>query len=224
MTVTLHNIPQGTEQWHADRDDKYTGSNAYKLLGMFGASEYARAKQTGFGGNFYTKRGHRLEDQAIQLYERIYRTTVARPGYVTNSKYPSSLYSPDGIDVQEDRAILDIEENDTLTLARLPGVYLLLEVKSFVGKSYDRIFDHGPDLKILAQVHYGFFVTGLRHGRLIIYNPRYAKKFFEDEHGVQTPNPEYSPARAIKVFDINYDSAINNNFKRILAPKEGNYA
>jgi hypothetical protein len=218
--ITIHNTPQGTEKWHIDREGRYTGSNAYKLLGMFGASEYAKAKRSAFVGNFYTKRGHRLENQAIALYERIYNTKVARPGYFTNDAYPDCLYSPDGVDTVNMYEALYNSETDQWevnTLKRLPKEHVLLEVKCFVGKSYDDLYNNGPDIKILAQIHFGMVISGLRHARLIIFNPRYAKKYFEDENGVQTLNPDYNPQRAIKVFEIRRDVAIQNNFKRILA-------
>ena len=222
MSILIHNTPQGTEKWHTDREGMYTGSNAYKLLGIFGASEYAKAVQTGFTGNFYTKRGHRLEEQAVSLYERIYDTKVARPGYISNDKYPTSLYSPDGIDCVADN--IDptylCDEDQTVSAVRLPSKHILVEIKSFVGESYMAVYNSGPDIKILAQIHYGMFVTGLRRARLMIFNPQFAKKFFEDENGVQTPNPDYDPAKATKFFDIKYKADINNNFKRILAPAQ----
>lgn len=221
--IAIHNTPQGTEKWHIDRQGKYTGSNAYKLLGMFGATEYAKAIRSTFGGNFFTKRGHRLEDQAILLYERIYDTVVARPGYITNNAYPTCLFSPDGIDTAKEYQTIyqsPGDEWEVVELRSLPGEHILIEVKSFVGKSYQNIYDNGPDIKILAQIYFGMLISGLRHARLVIYNPRFAKKTWEDENGFVLDNPEYNPAKALKVFDIKWNRDIINNFKRILAPKE----
>jgi hypothetical protein len=77
--------------------DRYTGQNAHKLLRYTGAikivdgvaSAYALNEITGFGGNFFTRRGHKLEDEMLSLYERIYKVTVDRFGFITNSKYPT---------------------------------------------------------------------------------------------------------------------------------------
>lgn len=146
--ITIHQVEQGSSEWDDAREGKYTGSNAHKLLGSFGATAYAEAVKSSFGGNFHTKRGHILEDEAIELYELIERTSVDRPGYVTNSLYPRCLYSPDGID----------------------GVYLL-EVKCFTEKKHMPIFEGDIPLTVRAQIHFGMLITGKKKARLIIYNP-----------------------------------------------------
>lgn len=148
--ITVHyDIEQGTQGWHDKREGKYTGSNAYKLLGSIGALEYAKAVQTGFSGNFWTKRGHLLEDEAVELYEQIYGVKVERPGFVTNSLYPSCLYSPDG----------------------LPPI-VLLEVKCFDLPQHMELIKGNINLKILAQCHYGMLITGRRITHLLAYNPK----------------------------------------------------
>lgn len=149
--ITHHNVEQGTEEWHAAREGKFTGSNAYKLLGSFGATEYAKAIQSGFKGNFYTKRGHILEDEAIELYEAIYATKVQRPGFVTNSDYSDCLYSPDGVDGET-----------------------LVEVKCFNEKGHREMLNGQVPLKIMAQTHFGILITELKRIRLVIYNPELA--------------------------------------------------
>lgn len=146
--IHVHEITQGTDDWHKIREGKFTGSTAYKLLGSFGASEYARARQSSFAGNYYTKRGHVLEDEAIELYEQIQKTTVDRPGFVTNDLYPECGYSPDGID----------------------GQYLL-EVKCFGEKPHMEILGNGIPVKILAQIHFGMLICEKKLARLILYNP-----------------------------------------------------
>ncbi|HEX4775065.1 MAG TPA: YqaJ viral recombinase family protein [Candidatus Saccharimonadales bacterium] len=146
--ITLHDVEQGSEAWHELRTGKYTGSNAYKLLGSFGATEYAQAIRNSFRGNFHTKRGHILENEAIELYEAIKTITVLRTGFVTNSKYPTCLYSPDGL---------------------APAA--LLEVKCFDIPEHRKLIKGEIKLSILAQIHFGLLITEQPIAHLIAYNP-----------------------------------------------------
>lgn len=156
--ITYHYVEQGSQQWLDDRNGKYTGSNSHKLLGGIGVLEYAKSEQSGFGGNFHTKRGHVLEDEAIELYEAIYNVKIIRNdegmkiGYVTNSLYPGCLYSPDGV-------------------TTIP----LLEVKCFAIDNHTKLIKGNIDLKILSQIHYGMLITGKRIAHLIAYNPKAEK-------------------------------------------------
>jgi hypothetical protein len=184
--IAINNVEQGTEEWKAARIGKFTGSNAYKLLGKFGALEYAKAIESSFKGNFYTKRGHILEDEALELYETIYSTEVLRAGFITNDQYPSCLYSPDGVD----------------GAAPADGVFaedaILLEVKCFGEVPHMEIVNGRPPVKILAQIHFGMMISGIRQARLIGYNP------------------ELEPEIAFFCMPVEYDEAITANFKRIL--------
>lgn len=192
--ITYHDVEQGTEQWLHDREGKYTGSNAHKLLGNIGVLEYARAEVSGFGGNFHTKRGHLLEDKAVYTYERVYGVEVQHTGYITNSLYENCLYSPDGY----------LEK-------------ILIEVKCFSKERHLKIYNAKSwleiDIKITAQIHYGMLISGRRLAHLIIYNPHFAKKEFEDENGFKVQNPDYDPKKAFKVIVIRYDKTIADNFK-----------
>ena len=131
------NVEQGTPEWLELRNAKFTGSNAHLLLTSFGAGSWAQSQDTSWSGNFSTKRGHYLEDKAIELYERVTDSKVKHTGCVTNDDYPNCLYSPDGY--QEDRVI---------------------EVKCFSPEVHLKTIDaienytlHG--VKILAQCHFG---------------------------------------------------------------------
>ena len=154
--IQVHDIEQGTDAWQQLREGLYTGSGADKLLKHSGsikvvngvASAYALSEITGFNGNFHTKRGHILEDEAIELYEQIKKVTVDRPGFVTNSRFPTCGYSPDG--VRHDRTI---------------------ECKAFEPKKHMEIFDGAIPLKVLAQCHFGMLICGKKLCDLIIYNP-----------------------------------------------------
>lgn len=161
--ITIHDLEQGTDEWKRLRDGLYTGSNADKLLADGGktkivagvASRYALTESTGFGGNFFTRRGHILEEEAIEIYEAVTGHTVSRPGFVTNDRYPTCGYSPDGHD-------------DELGIP--------LEVKAFEASKHLAMYRAKRPvgeipLKILAQIYFGQFVWEKRGARLLIYNP-----------------------------------------------------
>lgn len=185
--ITFHFVEQGSEQWHIDRYHKYTGSNADKLLGMFGATEYAQAVESSFHGNYWTKRGHILEDEAVELYEQITQTKILRDdrgikvGYITNDDFPDSLYSPDGVPPVP---ILEVKCFD------IPQHMKLIKAKTV----------EDLPLKIKAQVYYGLTISKRPYAHLVPYNPD-----VED------------PKDAFKIITIKADRDITNNFKRILS-------
>lgn len=145
--IRIHQVDQGSEEWHQLRAGKYTGSNADKLL-KFGAIDYSLTETGKFRGNFWTKRGHILEAEAIEIYEQIRKTSVDRVGFVTNSKWPSAGYSPDGL-----------------------GVDRTIEVKCFDEAMHMKLFNGNVPFKIQAQIHYGMFLCEKDLSDLIIYNP-----------------------------------------------------
>lgn len=152
-------IEQGSERWHEEREGMYTGSNADKLLTSPGAividggviTQYAHASASNFTGNFWTKRGHTLEDEAIEIYEAIHNLKVRKTGLIKNSLFPGCIYSPDGLD--DDNCIL-------------------LEVKCFSAKNHQALLDGHIPFKILAQIHYGLLISGRKKAKLIAYNPK----------------------------------------------------
>lgn len=145
--IQTHAVEQGTDAWLELRAGKFTGSNAHKLL-KFGALDYSLTETSTFKGNWWTKRGHLLESEAIDLYEQITNIHVDRPGFVTNSKWPSAGYSPDGI-----------------------GADGLIEVKCFDQKKHLELFAGNVPLEVLAQIHFGLMICELKQATLVIYNP-----------------------------------------------------
>jgi hypothetical protein len=144
--ITWHDVKQGSPEWHKLRKYLWTGSRAIKLL---------MGKPLPDDSNTYTsdamKRGTALEPIAIGEYERKYRCKVWRPGFGTNSVYTNAGYSPDGIDKK-----------------------ILLEVKCPGGKNFEAFRDTGfIPIEYMAQIQFGMVITGLRHARLIVYNPDY---------------------------------------------------
>ena len=145
--VTLHNVTQGSQAWLDLREGLYTGSNAHKLL-KYGNIDYALSQINGFKGNFWTNRGHILENEAIELYEQIKSTSISRVGFVTNSIYPDCGYSPDGF-------------------AR----DILIEVKCFSKDKHMTIVRGDIPMEIHAQVQYGMMICNQTMCHLIAYNP-----------------------------------------------------
>ena len=144
--IKTHPVAQGSPEWLELRKGLYTGSNAHKLL-KFGTIDYSKNADSTFNGNFYTKRGHILEDEAIDLYQRINRVVVERPGFVTNSKYPGCGYSPDGLTA--DRTI---------------------EVKCFNEEKHRAAAKYIP-LEVKSQGHFGMLICEKKLCDLILYNP-----------------------------------------------------
>lgn len=199
--ITIHDVEQGTEEWKQIRDGLYTGTGAEKLLehstktkfidGV--SSSYAVSEITKFKGNFYTKRGHVLEEEAINIYEAIKKESVRRAGFVTNSKYPNCGYSPDGFPI--DRT---------------------LEVKCFTKEKHLQLIAGNISAKILAQIHYGMLICDVKLCDFIPYNPDFAKKQLVID-GELVNNPDYDPKKAFKIIPIKYNPKIAANFKRILS-------
>lgn len=145
--IKIHEVEQGSDEWQKLRAGKYTGSNAAKLL-KYGAIDYSLTSDSSFNGNFFTKRGHILEDEAIELYESIRKVSVNRVGFITNSKFPDCGYSPDGM------------ANE-----------VLIEVKCFNQNKHMQLFEGDIPLEVLAQIHFGLMITQLKLAHLVIYNP-----------------------------------------------------
>lgn len=142
-------LEQGSPEWLAKRENKISGSTAYKLLGKgIPSLNSFNTSDSKFEGNFATKRGHLLEDEAIELYEAINGVEVLKTGLVTNDKYPNAIYSPDGY--LEDRTI---------------------EVKCFLPKAHLEAVKR-PSLKILAQCHFGQIILEKPLTDLILYCPK----------------------------------------------------
>lgn len=185
--IQYHNVEQGSAEWLRLRENQFTGSNAYKLLTSFGAGSWAKSTPSEFKGNFYTKRGHLLEDRAIELYERIRDCKVDHTGFVTNSKIKGCLYSPDGF--RPDRTI---------------------EVKCFKPENHLEAIKY-QSLSIKAQVYFGQLIMEKPLTDLILYCPK-PKEWDEKKQGVW-PVPV---DKMLVIITIERDPAIERNFKRII--------
>jgi hypothetical protein len=146
--ITILEVEQNSEQWLEERKKYATGSNADILLTQ-GVDEAIRRNLDNFNGNFYTRRGHILEDEAIEVYNSVHSCIVQRVGMVINDQYPNAACSPDGID----------------------DIYLI-EVKAFAEKKHLEIKTlKDIPFKIMSQIQFNMMICDLKVGKLVMYNP-----------------------------------------------------
>lgn len=156
--LLLHKVEEH-DKWLKRREGLYTGSNALKFLTAAGqkrinrgiVTQYAQAEMSTWGGNYYTRRGHTLEAEAIALFEQIHPEYVLmRPkiGFVENTKYAGCGYSPDDI-----------------------GVTITVEVKAFKEEKHLAINAKNVPAEILAQVQFGQVICERNLTALLLYNP-----------------------------------------------------
>lgn len=146
---TEDQVKQGTDEWLELRKGKITGTDAIHILNGKSLEEILDMKNKGgsFKGNYWTRRGHILEDESREIYSKV-KNKVDTYGFITNSKYPQAGYSPDGI-IGEDG---------------------LWENKAFGAKKHlDTYKSLTP--AIIAQTQYGLFVTERKWCDLTLYNP-----------------------------------------------------
>lgn len=148
MAIQILEIKQNSEEWLKAREGRVTGSIADNLLTR-GLDEALKQNYSHFRGNFYTQRGHILEEECIEIYEQIHGVKVGRPGMVLNDKFENAACSPDGIDSE-----------------------WLLEVKAFSEKKHSEIVSvRTIPFKIMAQLQFNMMITELKKARLLLYNP-----------------------------------------------------
>lgn len=151
MSIKIYSsdeIPQGSEKWKELRSKFITGTDAYDLIHGKPISLILQEKaNTTFTGNFYTKRGHLLEDEARKIYSEIYEP-CDEAGFITNSKYPLGAMSPDG----------------------LVSDYGLIEIKAFQEKRHLDVYEY-LDPHIIDQIQFGLFISERKWCDFICYNP-----------------------------------------------------
>ncbi len=159
MSIQIIKVKQNSPEWLELRKGKVTGSNAETLLTR-NLDEAIKDNFKEFNGNYFTKRGHILEEEAIELLEAIYNCKVDRPGMVVNDKFNNASCSPDGICwsfIWPDRP----EE-----------LKVLVEVKCF-GEKNHRYVKHKRNIpfKIMAQLQFNMMICELEWSILVMYNP-----------------------------------------------------
>jgi len=115
--LIIHNVEQGTDEWHALRAGKPTASEFKKLVTTKGepsksmgpyalqlaADLYAGEPLDKWGGNEWTERGHEMEDRARAYYELTFPDRiVSQVGFITDDDErvgcsPDSLVDDEGM-------------------------------------------------------------------------------------------------------------------------------
>lgn len=148
MIVYKNQLEQNSQEWLDLRNKYITGTDAYDLLNGKSIPEILQKKRDcHFAGNYYTRRGHRLEPEAKEIYSKLF-TPVENVGFVINDKFPYCGVSPDGL----------VGENG------------LVEVKAFNEKRHLDVYQN-LDPHIIAQTQYQLFVTEREWVDLVLYNP-----------------------------------------------------
>lgn len=142
-------IEQGSEKWLELRKNFLTGTDAIKLLRGHTRAEILadKQKESSFKGNYWTRRGHTLEEESKNIYSEVYQP-IHNAGFIINDKYPNIGYSPDGL----------VDDNG------------LIECKSF-GEKHHKEVVKSLSQEIISQVQWGFFITEREWCDLLLYNP-----------------------------------------------------
>jgi len=161
--MIIHDVVQGTPEWHALRAGKMTAShaqeigNAGKGLGTYVyktlAAKHSTAEPESFT-NEHMQRGNELEAQARAMYELENNVSVEEVGFIEHDEHSGA--SPDGL-IADDGG-LEIKCHD--------------DVKHF------KIIVNGEkelDSKYLWQIQMNLFVTGRKWWDYVAYNPNFAQ-------------------------------------------------
>lgn len=142
-------IEQGSEEWLDLRSNYVTGTDAAMLLKGYSVESLLERKQEAKNfSNYWTTRGHILEEDAKELYSEIYGTEIREVGFVINDKYEHCGVSPDGL-IGDDGVV---------------------EVKCFKAERHVKVFENLTPA-IIAQTQYEMFVTERDYCQFIMYCP-----------------------------------------------------
>jgi len=166
--MIIHDVEQGSPEWHAKRAGKATTSVFSRLITSTGAvstglEDYAMdlaielfngEPSMKFGGNWSTERGHEIEPEACADYENIMQVDVEHVGFITDNLMRYGC-SPDGL-VGKDGG---------------------LEIKCKTDKEHLKMLmkyeiDGMTPAEHIAQPQGCMFVTGRKWWDLHLYHPK----------------------------------------------------
>jgi hypothetical protein len=177
--MIIHDVVQGTDEWHALRAGRPTSSEFSKLITGTGkpstsmkdyASKLATEKYlaqfgkrivSGFKGNQYTDRGTELEPVSRSDYEMTYQTPVQEVGFITDDlmRWGSST---DGL-VGED-GVVEFKN--------------LIETTFFSALVYWR--QHGKtEPQYMPQLQGELMISEREWVDLVLFNPEYPEPIIE---------------------------------------------
>ena len=157
--MIIHNVIQGSDDWHKIRSTKFTASNFYKLFAKPETKTYQNfinevvfARLTGEleegYTNSYMQRGIEMESEAIMNYEFETFNKVHRCGFIEHSEWIGC--SPDGL-IGED-GMIQVKCPKATTLMDYYG--------SQIPKNY------------MYQIQGELFVSGRKWSDFYVYHPK----------------------------------------------------
>jgi putative phage-type endonuclease len=160
--MKIHNIEQGTPEWHEVRKLKMTASNA-TAIGNCGAGLKTYIKEIILNAiaekehysNSDIERGHELEPIARSMYEFEKGVEIKEVGFIEFNEYVG--YSPDGL-VNED-GLVEIKARNN-------------------SKHLDIILSNEAESSVIWQMNMGMYVSGRDWCDFISFNPNFKKSLF----------------------------------------------
>jgi hypothetical protein len=161
--MIIHNMLQGSEEWHAIRAGKLTGSNA-TAIGNNGKGLQTYVEdvvlalfiQKEFKSNKDTERGHRLEPTARTKYEFETGFSVLEVGFLEHNDYCGA--SPDGL-VKGQKKGLEIKARNA------PKHLALLRTQKV-------------DSATIWQMNMNMLISGYETWDFVSYNKDFKQSFF----------------------------------------------
>jgi len=157
--MIIHNMEQGSDEWHAIRKGRMTASHAQEIgnngkgldtyIFKIMAAYYSSGEVDNFT-NRHMERGNELEDQARSIYELENDVVVDQVGFIELDEF--SGCSPDGL-IADDGG-LEIKCHDDV------GHFKLLTGKPI-------------ESKYLWQIQMSLLVTGRKWWDYMAYNPNF---------------------------------------------------
>lgn len=157
--MKIINVEQGSEEWHDYRKGKISGTMLGELYSKRGNRKIGFyqmiADRLAIDPDDENRmdRGLRLEEEAIELFEKQYKKKVERVGISVHDKYPKIINSPDGL-IKNGSKYTEAVEVKCLSPAR----HIQAVVENSVPNEFEaqmlQYFIVNPDLQTLYFVFY----------------------------------------------------------------------
>lgn len=172
---TNDEIVQGTPEWFAIRDLKFTASKASEvasngkgletLVTELLATHFSSQKYDEYVGKYKSpamQRGNDYEPMARMVYEFETGNTVREVGFIEDTTRDYVGYSPDGLVTENgvEDVLIEIKNHDD-------KVFLELQMTGEVDKKY------------INQMQYGMWVSGARACDYFGFNPNFKPNYFK---------------------------------------------
>lgn len=171
--MKIHNVEQGSPEWHALRKGRMTGSHAQEIANngkgldtyilTLMAKYYSSGEEETYS-NPHMDRGNELESQARAMFELEYNEAVEQVGFIEIDEHVGC--SPDGL-IGEDGGI---------------------EIKCHDDKKHFELAVGGSiDSKYLWQIQMNMYCTNRKWWYYVAYNPNFTKSLIVHKIEANTP-------------------------------------